>query len=289
MKPGMLSLLSGLAVAVGQLTLAQDVRMTLPKVVEAGSPFAIQSSGRGKSTLYVVGPAQVLRRDVQLGKMTIIPAGSLTNAGHYLAVLTSSSSTTNGTFDVVPSNQPAELNFLAKPSRLPVDLHGGITGAVYVFDAYHNLIGTPTPVSFELSSPGGDVQKHIVITHDGVAWTGMDSTAFAGTDRFMARSGDVSITRVVSQVPGDPCGLKMSARQSGQQLQLSTEPVRDCRGNAVPDGTIVTFTESYHGDLSTVDVPIKRGIAEVQMPLQSGAAISVASGVVLGNQIGGGK
>ncbi len=289
MRPGMLSLLSGLAVATIQLTLAQDVRMTLPKAVEAGSPLSIQSSGRGKATLYVVGPGQVLRRDVQLGEMTIIPAGSLTNAGHYLAVLTSLSSTTNGTFDVVPSNQPAELNFLAKPSRLPVDLQGGITGAVYVFDAYRNLIATPTPVSFELSSPGGDVQKHIVVTHDGAAWTGMDSTALAGTDRFVARSGDLSITRVVGQVPGDPCGLKMSARQSGQQLQLTTEPVRDCRGNAVPDGTIVTFTESYHGTLSTVDVPIKRGIAEVQMPLQSGAAITVASGVVLGNQIGGGK
>jgi hypothetical protein len=289
MKPGMLSLLSGLAVATIQLALAQDVRITLPKVVEAGTPFSIQSSGRGKATLYIVGPGQVLRRDVQLGEMTNLPTGSLTNAGHYLAVLTSSSSTTNGTFDVVPSNQPAELNFLAKPSRLPVDLPGGITGAVYVFDAYQNLIGTPTPVTFELSSPGGDVQKRIVITHDGVAWTAMDSTALAGTDRFVARSGDVSIARVVGQVPGDPCGLKMSARQSGQQLQLATEAVRDCRGNGVPDGTIVTFTESYHGTLSTVDVPIKRGIAEVQMPLQSGAVISVASGVVLGNQIGGGK
>ena len=35
------------------------------------------------------------------------------------------------------------LVFLAKPSRLPVGLHDGITGAVYVFDAYKNLIVTP--------------------------------------------------------------------------------------------------------------------------------------------------
>ncbi len=286
MRSRMLFLLSSLAVATMQLGLAQDGRMTLPKAVEAGSPLSIQSSGSGKATLYVVGPGQVLRRDVQLGEMTVIPAGSLTNAGHYLAVLASLSSTTSRAFDVVPSNQPAELSFLAKPSRLPVDLQGGITGAVYVFDAYHNLIDTPTPISFELSSPGGNVQKHVVVTRDGAAWIGMDSTALAGTDRFLARAGDVSITRVIGQVPGDPCGLKMSARQSGQQLQLTTEPVRDCRGNAVPDGTIVTFTESYHGTLSTVDVPIKRGIAEVQMPLQKGGSISVASGVVLGNQIG---
>lgn len=289
MRPRLLFFLSGLAIVTLQLALAQDGRMSLPKVVEAGSTFSIQSSGSGKAKLYIIGPGQVLRRDVQLGGTTVISAGSLTNAGHYLAVLTSLSFTANGTFDVVSLNQPAELNFLAKPSRLPVDLKGGITGAVYVFDAYHNLIFTPTPVSFELSSPGGNVQKHIVATQGGVAWIEMDSTAVAGTDRFMVRSGDVSILRVVGQVPGDPCGLKMSARQTGDKIQLTTDPVRDCRGNAVPDGTIVTFTESYHGALSTVDVPIKRGIADVQMPNHTGASISVASGVVLGNQIEWGR
>ncbi|MGA8041516.1 MAG: hypothetical protein WCA37_01815 [Terracidiphilus sp.] len=263
--------------------------MTLPKVFEAGSTFSIRSNGSGKATLYIIGPGQVLKRVVQLGEITFFPAGSLSNTGHYLAVLAAGSNTASGTFDVAPTSQPAELSFLAKPSRLPVDLKGGITGAVYVFDAYRNLISTPALVSFELSSPGGSVQKHVVVTHDGAAWTGMDSTALQGTDRFVARIGDVSRTRVVQQVPGDPCGLKMSARQSGQQLQLATETVRDCRGNALPDGTIVTFTESFHGTLSTVDVPIKRGIAEVKMPIQNGAAISVASGVVLGNQIEWGK
>jgi hypothetical protein len=66
---------------------------------------------------------------------------------------------------------------------------------------------------------------------------------------------------------------------------LSTDPVRDCNGNAVSDGTIVTFTESFDGGQSTVDVPLKKGIAEVQMADHKGAAISVASGVVLGNLI----
>ena len=48
---------------------------------------------------------------------------------------------------------------------------------------------------------------------------------------------------------------------------------------------MVTFTETYDGAESTVDVPLKRGIAQVEMPSHSGAMISVASGVVLGNQI----
>jgi hypothetical protein len=61
--------------------------------------------------------------------------------------------------------------------------------------------------------------------------------------------------------------------------------VHDCSGNAVPDGTIVTFTELYNDAKSSVDVPIKKGIAKVEMPANKGAIISVASGVVLGNQI----
>jgi hypothetical protein len=264
---------------------AQEGALTLPKTIQAGNAFSIQSTGTGKATLYIVGLGQVLKRDVQMGETISFPAGSLYSAGHYVAVFSrESSAAESGSFDVVPA-QPADLTFLARPSRLPVGLHSGITGAAYVFDAYHNLIDKPVSVSFELSSPAGAPQTRTVETKNGAAWTEMDSTAQQGADRFVARVGDVSSMRIVGQVPGDPCTLKMSAHPSGQQVQLQTEPVKDCSGNAVPDGTIVTFTESYQGAQSTVDVPLKRGIAEVKMPIRPGARISVASGVVLGNEI----
>lgn len=280
------AILIGSAGLAAHFAFAQSESLTLPKTIDAGSTFSIPSSGSGKATLYIVGLGQVLKRDVQLGEAISFPAGSLYDAGHYITVLVRESSPAeSGSFDVVPAGKPADVAFLARPSRLPVGLHGGITGAVYVFDSYHNLITAPTPVSFELSSPKGAEQKRTIETHDGAAWTEMDSTAQQGMDKFVARVGDVSSMRIVGQVPGDPCGLKMSARAAGQQVQLQTEPVRDCSGNAVPDGTIVTFTENYDGAESTVDVPIKRGIAEVKMPARPGARISVASGVVLGNEI----
>jgi len=279
-------LIGGLTLATMQIALAQSPSISAPKSIQAGDAFTVQTTGSGKAALFIIGPGQVLKRDVQLGEAASFAAGSLYNAGRYLVVLTMESSTESDFLDVLPASKPAELSFLAKPSRLPVGLHEGITGAVYVFDAYRNLIVVPTPVLFELSPPSGTAQKRTVETHDGAAWTGMDSTAQQGADRFLARVGDVSSTRVVAQVPGDPCGLKMSARQLGQQLELATDPVRDCNGNAVPDGTIVTFTENYRGGQSTVDVPLKRGIAAVEMPVHSGATISVASGVVMGNQIG---
>ncbi|MGA2652516.1 MAG: hypothetical protein ABSF28_18430 [Terracidiphilus sp.] len=286
MRSGFTILLSSLAVAAAQLALGQGTTMSLPNTVEAGTAFSIQSTGSGKATLYIIGTGQVLKRDVQLGETVSFPAGSLYNAGRYLAVLAQESSTQNGSFDVVPAKKPVDMSFFAKPSRLPVGLHNAITGTVFVFDTYHNLISAPTPVSFELSTPSGAVQKRTVVSNQGAAWTAMDSTAQQGIDRFVARVEDVSSTRIVGQVPGDPCTLKMSARPSGQQVELITDPVRDCSGNAIPDGTIVTFTQTYKRTQSTIDQPLKRGVAQVTMQVHPGATLSVASGVVMGNQIG---
>jgi hypothetical protein len=77
----------------------------------------------------------------------------------------------------------------------------------------------------------------------------------------------------------------MNAYQSGQQVLLVTDAVRDCNGNAVPDGTIVTFTETHNGSQSTIDEPLKHGIAQTTISAHSGAMFSVACGVAMGNQI----
>ena len=215
--------------------------------------------------------------------------GELHNAGHYLAVLVGGSSTENGAFDVTSANQAAALSFLAKPSRLAVGLHDGVSGVVYVFDAFQNLVLAPSSVSFQLSEAAGTAQKQTALTHNGVAWTKMNSGAKEGAAQFVARVGDTTSTRVIQQVPGDPCHIRMSARPSGQRIAVETDPVRDCSGNALADGTIVTFTETYNGGESTVDVPLKRGVARTDMPAYSGAKISVATGVFVGNEIRWGK
>jgi hypothetical protein len=283
-KPGLPILLVGLSMGISAAT-GQSGSLTVPASIEAGSAFSIQCGGSGNATLYIVGPGQLIKREVQLGKAAWFPAGSVGNAGHYVVFLSSPSMNQTGSLNVLPADKPADLTFIAKPSRLPVALQGGITGAAYVFDSYRNLITKPESVSFELSNSSSSTQTRVVQTRNGAAWTQMDSSPHEGKDQFVARVGDVSSTRVVSQVPGDPCSLKMNAKSTGDKVQLQTDPVRDCSGNAIPDGTIVTFTESYNDTRSTVDVPLKRGVASIEMPAHRGATISVASGVVLGNQI----
>jgi hypothetical protein len=271
--------------AASSLLSAQSI--DVPGTVEAGSAFTIQTSGSGAATLVIVGLGQAIKRDVTLGQPVSFAAGTLYNAGHYLAILSGASAEPTA-FDVVPG-KPAKMSFLARPSRLPVDVTDGITGAVYVFDAYHNLVTAPTPVSFNLTTPGAAQQSRTVTSQDGRAWVAMDSSHKEGAAHFVATAGDVSITRIIGQVPGDPCSLRMSAKPDGNKIELQTDPVRDCSGNPVPDGTIVTFTENSQAGESTVDVPLKRGIAQVEMPADPGASISVASGVVLGNQIRWGR
>jgi len=279
-------LTAGLLLAKLQAAGGQEQTLNLPKSIEAGSAFSIEHSGGGEGTLYIIGPSQVLKRDVKAEGAVYFPARSLYDAGHYIVILTQASGTKSGSFDVAPISAPDKLSFFANPSRLPIGVKNGITGAVYVFDAYGNLITAPTAVSFELTSPTGGIQKDHATTSIGRAWTEMDSTSQQGSGKFVAQVGELKSERIIRQVPGDPCTLKMNAQQAGQQVQLQTEPVRDCSGNAIPDGTIVTFTETYAGGQSTVDVPLKRDVAQVKLPLHSGAKFTVASGVVLGNQIG---
>jgi hypothetical protein len=285
MKLRLLLFLSGLLFVARQSATAETGHLTVPDSVQAGAAFSIQTSGSGDATLYIVGFGKALKRSVHLGEAVSYPPGSLLDAGRYVAILEQGPTVEDEPFNVTPLSAPASLSFLAKPSRLPVSLHNGITGAVYVFDIYGNLMLAPTPASFELVTPSGTVQRESAVTRDGAAWAEMDSTGNQGVAHFVAHTGGVSSERVIRQEPGDPCSLKMSAQTAGQQIQLQTDPVRDCSGNAVLDGTIVTFSETFAGGQSTVDVPLKHGIAKVEMPVHRGATLTVASGVVLGNQI----
>ena len=92
----------------------------------------------------------------------------------------------------------------------------------------------------------------------------------------------------MQQVASDACNLRIRANWLNRQLWVETDPVRDCSGNAVPDGTVVSFTKKDAAGTTTVDAPIKRGVAKVQMPVTGAARITVASGVATGNETVGG-
>lgn len=261
---------------------AQAADLQVPQNAVAGQPLTINLEGSG--TLYLIGPGQIIKREFKSGPVEI-KGEELRSAGRWIAVVKGSSEQSQ-VFWVKPG-KPDKLNFLARPSRVPVAKKDVISGVAFVFDQYQNLVLTPTPVSFKLSVAGTGAAK-TVTSRAGVAWTDSSSAAKAGSAQFVASAGDTSVLRVVQQVAADPCerNLRMHvAGRSGDMITVETDPIRDCSGNPVPDGTIVTFIQTDKTGKSTVDARIKKDIARAELPASDNATITLAAGVVLGNEL----
>jgi hypothetical protein len=252
-----------------------------PEGAVAGAGVTIPTSGSGEENLFVFGPGTAIKRDVKLGSPIELTGDDIARAGRYMVILGG----TAKSFHVKPA-QPKKLSFIARPSRVPVAKEDAVIGVTFVFDNHGNLVLAPTPVKFALSVNGNTAFSRTVTSRNGVAWIRTASSNREGAAQFIASLAGTQVRRVVQQVAADACTIRMKAHRQGSLVELVTEPVRDCSGNTLPDGTIVTFGQTAPGGLrSTVDARIKRGIARAKLPAISGSTLSVASGVTLGNEI----
>jgi hypothetical protein len=261
---------------------ARAAELRVPQNAVAGQPLSIGTSGSG--TLYLVGPGQVIKKEFKSGSVDI-KGEELRSAGRWIAVVRGDSKQSQ-VFWVKPG-KPGKLNFLARPSRVPVARPNVISGVTFVFDQYQNLILDPTPVKFNLSVGGAGSAKSVT-SREGVAWINSASAPKAGAAQFVASVDDTSVARVVQQVAADPCERSFRMHVAGHTAQntiVETDPIRDCSGNPVPDGTIVTFIQTDKTGKSTVDARIKKGTARAELPASDNATITVAAGVVLGNEL----
>lgn len=269
---------------------ARAAEIRIPQNATAGQPVSIGTGGSGDGTLYLVGPGQVIKRSIKLGSDLQIKGEELRSAGRWIAIVRSGSNSESSVFWVKPG-AAENMSFLARPSRVPVAERNVISGVVFVFDKQRNLVLQPTPVNFSLAVNGSGA-THTITSRNGLAWIDAGSGPKEGAAQFVATVGGTAVRRVVQQVASQPCNLRMHVSQRMKdQIVVETDPIRDCTGNAVPDGTIVTFTETERTGKSTVDARIKKGIAKAVLPASSSATVSVASGIVLGNElrVGGGE
>ncbi len=263
------------------VTAPQEIRA--PQEVVAGEEASIPTTGSGKATLYLFGPGVSDKRDVSLGDDIRLPGADLQNAGQYFAVVCSSACRSASFF--VSAAKPSSLTFMAHPSRVPVAEGDAISGVAIPFDKYRNLVLSPETVSFRLSAGKSSIFSRSVPAADGIAWFRAASGKSAGTLQVTASLNDLEMLRAVQQVASEPCNLRITGERNAKGILVRTEPVHDCAGNPVPDGTIVTFTATADGEKSTVDAPIKQDIARAQIAASGLAVISAASGVVMGNEL----
>jgi hypothetical protein len=260
---------------------AQEIRV--PETVVAGDDASISTTGSGKATFYLFGPGVSRKSDVNLGDNIQLPGADLSTAGEYFALLCSSDCHSSSFF--VTAAKPSILTFLVHPSRVPVAAGDAVSGVAIPFDKYRNLELAPQTVNFELSTGKASVLSRSVPTVDGIAWFRTASGKSAGALQVVASLKDLSTRRAVQQVASDPCNLRITGQRNTRGILVQTEPVHDCAGNPVPDGTIVTFTASADGEKSTVDAPIKQDVARAEIAASGPATISAASGVVMGNEL----
>ena len=282
----LLYLLLTIAVCWFASYVARAQELTAPDQVPAGQGLSIPSDGKGKATFYLLGPNHVSKRTVNLGDKIQIAPEERRAAGRYVAIISSGERKQTKVFFVSPG-KPAALNFLARPSRVATAQPDVISGVVFVFDEYKNLVLAPAAVKFSLALERTTPTERTVPAKDGIAWIRMNSGRSQGAAQFVASlsGATASVRRVVQQVAADACALHMKAHSDGKAILVETDPIKDCTGNPVPDGTIVTFTQLDDRGRSTVDARVKRDVARAEFPLSNNATISVASGVVLGNEV----
>jgi len=264
--------------------IAQAAEIHPPAQTTAGTAITIPSSGSGDADFYLIGPASASKRKVQAGSEISIDSDQLEHAGRYIAVLCASDGCASSSFMVNPA-AANRLSMLVHPSRVPVGSSNGISTVAVTFDNFHNLVLKPEPVKFSVLPKGGAEISADRETKDGVAWVRLTPAKKEGATRLGASIGHANEIRVVQQVAADACNLRIKASRVKENYLIETDPVRDCSGNAVPDGTVVSFTMSDAAGKTTVDVPIKRGVAKIEMPIKGRARVTVASGVVTGNEL----
>lgn len=255
-----------------------------PAQVTAGKSITIRTNGSGDATFYLIAPASVSKSKVQAGSDVSVDSDQLQNAGRYVAILCASDGCTSADFFVNPA-AANKLSFLVHPSRIPVGSANGISAVAFVLDNFKNLVLKPEPVTFSIIAKN---QKPVSATRDsenGIAWVRLTSANKEGATKLGASIGHADEIRIVQQVAADACNLRIKSSRDKQNFVIETHPVHDCSGNPVPDGTVVSFTESDAAGKTTVDVPIKRGVAKVEMPIDGRARVTVASGVVTGNEL----
>jgi hypothetical protein len=269
---------------VGLALSAAASEIHAPAQVTAGSAATISTSGSGDATFFLIGPANATKSKVQAGNNIPLESDQTEHAGRYVAILCASDGCTSTSFLVQPA-AANKLSFLVHPSRVPVGTPEGISAVAFVEDNFENVVLKPEAVTFSIMAKGEKPVSAQRNSENGIAWVQLTSAKKEGATKLGASIGHADEIRVVQQVAADACNLRIKATREKKGFLVETDPVHDCSGNPVSDGTIVSFTSSDSDGKTTVDVPIKRGVARVEMPIEGRAKITVASGVVTGNEL----
>ena len=139
-----------------------------------------RAAGQGKADFYLLGPAGVLKQQVDLGGEVAVSGESIENAGLYTALACFSGQCTSSHFYVVPAGGLRRLSLIVHPSRVPVSETNAISAVSFVFDKFHNFVLAPQTITFQVTPREGQPITQDRPTENGIAWIRMTSARQEG-------------------------------------------------------------------------------------------------------------
>ena len=158
----------GLVLSSIKVSPAQVEAPRPPATVIAGNDFSISTAGNGKGTFYLVGPSQVIKRQVVLGQDINIEGADASTAGRYLAIVCSRICQSSPLW--IKPAETASLNLLVHPSRVPVQADNAVSAVAIPLDRFRNLVLAPVTVNFRFDVGNTQVAANSTATQNGVAW-----------------------------------------------------------------------------------------------------------------------
>src|SRR5947207_5081978 len=168
----------------------QAAELRPPAQVTAGTPFSIASSGAGDGTFYLIGPAQISKRKVNLGGEISVQGDEVEQAGTYTAIVCADQCTSVHFY--VRPGQASRLSLLVHPSRVPVAASNAISAVAFVFDKFHNLVLSPQKVDFKVVPPEGAAISQSNTTANGTTWIRLTPASKAGPAKVGACIGEAA-------------------------------------------------------------------------------------------------
>jgi hypothetical protein len=212
----------------------------------------------------------------------IIPGEDVTLAG--ALTLTASYNQASGTVTVQIRSGPIVGPLAIQVGPRTISADGTEQGMVVALleDRYGNLPSDGVPVELNVDPPDGRIQRTRVESHDGIAWSRLESGPRTGrmvvvgtTEDARGLEADLNVTAgwpVTCTLSADPAMLPADGRRL---MLLRTSPIQDQHGNLLPDGTMLTFLVTMpDGRRERIPAYTVDGIAEA--PLQAAHAPGIA-------------
>jgi hypothetical protein len=149
------------------------------------------------------------------------------------------------------------------------------------FDHFGNPVAENTPIDLQVLHPGNQLEQQHLQVHNLLAWARIFSRTSAGRTTVTAASeGRYGPEATFTEIPGWPVSFMLSANPSNvpadgrQFVTLRTDVIRDQFGNAMLDGTLVTFVVDTPGSeprfipASTIDGVAKAQLQAPRQPVQ---------------------